>query len=228
MAAGSAVHDAGLPAPRVDGLEQVDGRTGIVMQRVDGPPMLDGLLARPWRLWRAPHLMADLHVTIHAARVPSLPSYRDELGRRIAHVPGLPDDHRQAALDALDALPDGEAVCHGDFHPGNILMTASGPVVIDWTGARCGHPLADVARTRLLLTVGVDPHAQPGLRLTVTDRLRGWFCRRYERRYCALTGTDPAAIDAWYLPLVAARLTEPIPEETDTVLALVAQLVAAR
>lgn len=27
---------------------------------------------------------------------------------------------------------DGAVVCHGDVHPGNVMMTADGPVLIDW------------------------------------------------------------------------------------------------
>jgi Ser/Thr protein kinase RdoA (MazF antagonist) len=26
----------------------------------------------------------------------------------------------------------GQVVCHGDVHPGNVLMTADGPVLLDW------------------------------------------------------------------------------------------------
>ncbi len=26
----------------------------------------------------------------------------------------------------------GQVVCHGDVHPGNVIMTADGPVLIDW------------------------------------------------------------------------------------------------
>jgi Phosphotransferase enzyme family len=34
-----------------------------------------------------------------------------------------------------------------DFHPENVLLSPSGPVVIDWTNARCGDPPLDVAMT---------------------------------------------------------------------------------
>ena len=41
----------------------------------------------------------------------------------------LPAGLRQALIAVLDELPEGSQLCHGDFHPGNILMTARGPVL---------------------------------------------------------------------------------------------------
>ncbi len=72
---------------------------------------------------------------------------------------------------------------HGDFHPNNILYTASGPVVIDWSFASSGDPLLDVART-LALPVIAEALMRPlGL-------LRGLVDKRLEtflsglRRHC--------------------------------------------
>src|ERR1043165_1595103 len=55
-----AAREAGVAAPEVFGLESVDGRTGIVMERVDG---LDGLTAldrQPWRVWTIGHQVGRL------------------------------------------------------------------------------------------------------------------------------------------------------------------------
>ncbi len=40
----------------------------------------------------------------------------------------------EAAIERWPNWTDdkGSAVCHGDVHPGNIIMTAAGPVLIDW------------------------------------------------------------------------------------------------
>ena len=35
----------------------------------------------------------------------------------------------------LDTLPDGQRFCHGDYHPGNVILTKAGPIVIDWMTA---------------------------------------------------------------------------------------------
>ena len=40
----------------------------------------------------------------------------------------------------LHEIPfEGERLIHLDFHPDNVLLSASGPVVIDWANARAGN-----------------------------------------------------------------------------------------
>jgi aminoglycoside phosphotransferase (APT) family kinase protein len=72
------------------------------------------------------------------------------LAARIAGA-GLPPPLREHAVRVLDALPDGDRLCHGDYHPGNVLVAADRVGVIDWANAACGVPEADHARTVLLL-----------------------------------------------------------------------------
>lgn len=56
----------------------------------------------------------------------------------------------------------GDRLLHLDLHPENVVLTASGPVVIDWCNAADGPPGLDVAMTALILAqvaVGSDPRA---------------------------------------------------------------------
>ncbi len=57
-----------------------------------------------------------------------------------------------AALhDELHEIPfEDAALLHLDLHPDNVLLAASGPVVIDWTNARAGEPMLDVALSWLI------------------------------------------------------------------------------
>jgi tRNA A-37 threonylcarbamoyl transferase component Bud32 len=48
--------------------------------------------------------------------------------------------------DLLHAIPyEGATLLHLDLHPENVLLSRSGPVVIDWTNARAGEPALDLA-----------------------------------------------------------------------------------
>jgi tRNA A-37 threonylcarbamoyl transferase component Bud32 len=71
-------------------------------------------------------------------------------------------------LDRLHTVPargttPGDRLLHLDLHPENVVLTASGPVVIDWCNAADGPPGLDVAMTALILAqvaVGSDPRAE--------------------------------------------------------------------
>lgn len=69
------------------------------------------------------------------------------------HVRTLADLHHR-----LHTVPfDGGSLIHFDLHPDNVLLSPSGPVVIDWTNARGGSAAADVAMTWLILETSAGP-----------------------------------------------------------------------
>lgn len=195
-------HEAGLPVPAVEGVTTVEGRPGIVLERVDGRTLLEDLDPRPWRLASGARLLADLHARVHVCRAPNLTSLRERLRRRIERAPDVSTAVRQRALDVLESLPDGDRLLHGDLHPGNVLLGERGPVVIDWLDASVGHPAADVARTNLL--VGF---ADGG---PVVRALAAAFERLYRRAYRRKRPVASSLVRRWELPVAVARLTEDV------------------
>ena len=59
-------HEAGLTVPRLTGLAQVDGRSGLVFERIAGPTMLEILGLRPWSIASLGRTFAELHAAIHS------------------------------------------------------------------------------------------------------------------------------------------------------------------
>jgi len=204
------VYEARLPAPAIEGVVEAEGRRGIVFERVEGPSMLAEWKSKPWVLVRSARQLAELHVAIHALSVPELPPYRERLEGSIRAAQALPAHLKEAALSALARLPDGDALCHGDFHPDNVIMTSRGPVIIDWMTAVRGNSLADVARTSLLLRMGALP---PGTRgVWIIEAGRRLYHAIYLRRYLQLRPASREDIAAWQMPVAAARLVENVPE----------------
>jgi len=214
-----AVHKAGLPVPAVEGMMEVEGRLGIVFERIDGPSMLGLLTSKPWKLFRRARTLAELHAGMHSREVPELPSQRRGLERDIQRAGALPTPTKEVVLKVLGQLPEGSAVCHGDFHPDNIIMSSRGPIIIDWMAAKQGNPLADVARTCLLLRLGEPLPGTP--RRWLINWVRGLFHSIYLRAYLQLRPASRQQIAAWQLPVAAARLNENIPGEEDQLLALI-------
>jgi len=212
---------AGLPAPAaIDPLIEVDGRHGIVYMRVDGPTMLALLANEPQRLEELAGQFGALHAQMHRHTCRELPGQHAALERAIANAPALPDHLRERALQHLARLPDGAAICHGDFHPDNIVMTAQGPVIIDWMTATCGNPAADVGRTTLLFRTADAPERNP-VRAATLEEVRHRFYAVYRRVYKERLPLSAAEIEAWLPVLAAARLAERIPEEEERLLRIV-------
>jgi Ser/Thr protein kinase RdoA (MazF antagonist) len=212
-AATAAVVAAGGRAPHPFGLVSVGERPGLVLERVDGPDLVTTMGRRPWTVRTAGGLMGRTHAALHEVAAPAtLPATRASLERRIRGA-GAPAGWQEAGLRRLDALPDGDRLCHNDFHPQNVLLTAQGPIVIDWPAATRGEPAADVARTVLLLTVGAPlPSAPLRVRLlapVVLGALRGSYLAAYR----SARPLPDATLRAWLLPVAIARLGEAIPGE---------------
>jgi len=143
----------GYPVPEVHELRS--GGAEIVMERIDGPIMMDAMLKRLWALPSAAATLADLHDRLHA--IPALDSMRQ--------VPG-----------------GGTQLVHLDLHPLNVIVHPErGPVVIDWANAARGDDLFDVGVTYVLLTCPRVPG--PFWLRAMAKPIRTVFARAFERHY---------------------------------------------
>jgi len=203
------VFEAGLPVAAVHGIVEVEERYRIVFNRVDGPLMMEELITKPGELTHLIRWFAEIHAKMHTITVPGLPSQRQACANAIQSAPRLSKKERDAALSALTRLPDGNKLCHSDYHPGNILMSSRGPVVIDWVDATEGNPHADVARTLLLTQVAEPDLIQDvELRKAIRNLIQSFPLDVYFKRYREFQPLSQKQLDAWQLPLAAARLSE--------------------
>jgi aminoglycoside phosphotransferase (APT) family kinase protein len=221
IAVGRVMTTLPIPTPKLIDTTEIDGRPGIIYERVSGPSMLKLATSKPWLLFRMARQLAELHTEIHKEQGTGLPSLRASLTTTIQHVEDLPPDLKASVLHLLEGLPDGTALCHFDFHPDQVLITAKGPVILDWMTARQGHPLADVARTSIILKVSQVPGAGR-LQRAIVDLWRRLFYNAYITRYLELhPGVSMAEIETWMIPVAAGRLMEKIPGEQKVLLAYI-------
>jgi Ser/Thr protein kinase RdoA (MazF antagonist) len=214
-----AAASVGAPVPEVFERVEVDGRPGLVLARLPDRSLLLEIGERPWRVWSISRTLGLLHARIHAAVAPdSLPSVHERLEERLGSTL-VPSGVRKRALARLDALPRGDCLCHGDFHPGNVLVApGGGAVAIDWTGASRGDPAADVARSFAIIRHGaVTPDATRALAAMARVGRRVLW-RGYARAY----GIDGGALQRWLPVVAAARLAEDIDGERARLLELAA------
>ncbi|NIP35974.1 MAG: phosphotransferase [Thermoplasmata archaeon] len=203
--------DHGMPVPEPHELVTVKARDGIVLDMVEGPSMQE-------RLDRRPHprmdvvtgqagRLADIHATIHDLTIPRLPSQRRRMVDGINRATSLDDRLRDRVLAILEDLPDGDAVCHGDLHPRNVIMSPFANAIIDWQMASKGNPHADVARSLLVMEAGGEWDS------VRVRELRRTFRSSYLHKYCFAAMTWPEEVYLWRAPVAAARLGEGFPGE---------------
>lgn len=219
-----AVQATGFACPQVYERVEVEGRPGIVYQRIEGRPLLADFQKAPWRFPALARRLARVQADMHTRAPQGLPDMHDKLRRRIEGLDGATEAQRAGLLARLESLPRGDRLLHGDFHLENVYETANGPLILDWVDAACGHPLADVARSTLLLGHSyVDP-ATPGYALI--QLLRRLFVRVYLQEYFRHSPQRPADLRPWYAPVFAARLREDIPGEVETLAPLIERELA--
>jgi aminoglycoside phosphotransferase (APT) family kinase protein len=208
-------------APRLLDVVDRDGRPGLVLERLGGSDMLGLLPRQPWRVLALARALAQTHLAIHEVQAPEgLPDLRQVLAARIDDVAVLPAPLRALAFRVLDGLPSGDRLCHGDFHPGNVLVAADRVGVIDWANAARGVPEADHARTLLLLR-WADP--LPGTPLITRGLMaagRSVFAHQYARTYGGSRYRLPQ-VDSWLTVHAAARLAEGIEVERATLIGVI-------
>jgi len=144
-----AIRNMDFAKPKVYELITYENRNGIIYDRVDGESLLDWVI-RTGDLHECATCMAKVHKAIIENKVSNLPNYKDFLRNQIQKT-SLTLDKQQEVLHMLDKLPDGNTLCHGDFHPGNIIISGEEAFVIDFMNICSGNYLYDVARTVFLV-----------------------------------------------------------------------------
>ncbi|MDY7088898.1 MAG: aminoglycoside phosphotransferase family protein [Actinomycetota bacterium] len=140
----------GFPVPRVFAVEGPD----LILERLQGPTMATMLLDGSMSIHDGAAILAELLGQLHA--LPSLAGDVRPVAHPDQHPPPSPATDVRTAVH-LDPNPppspatDVRSVVHLDLHPENVVVTAGGPVVIDWRNARDGVADLDTAFTALIL-----------------------------------------------------------------------------
>jgi aminoglycoside phosphotransferase (APT) family kinase protein len=144
---------AGTPVhvPGVYEFLTVEGRPAAVVERIAGESMMDHIQRHPFEMRREAESLASLHLELakYGAVLGLRPS-KERARYLVNRAEALEPDLREFVLGLLESLPEGSELCHGDFHPGNIIKADGRNYVIDWFGAYKGDIISDAAHTYLL------------------------------------------------------------------------------
>jgi aminoglycoside phosphotransferase (APT) family kinase protein len=181
--------------------------------------MLQDMNARPWMLFKHARSLAEAQVQIHQKSIAGLSTYKECLNNDIRNASHVSEDWRIKISSMLEALPEGQNLCHSDYHAGNVILTERGPVIIDWMTACAGRPWADVARSSLILGIAAKAasrQVRPIVRLAV-----GLYLYSYLDRYRRMLPDPGNELGQWRPVIAAARLNEDIVPEREALIKIV-------
>jgi len=135
--------------PEVFELVEVDGRPGYTMAYIDGRTLgydetitpalvVDTLCTVAKKLCAVPLSVIDESIRERAIK------WIKDRGSPVEGAAGM-------ALELLSQVPEDRGLCHGDFHPGNILISDNDTYVIDWNGAGSASLECDVAKSVVVM-----------------------------------------------------------------------------
>lgn len=194
--------ETALNVPALQEVCMIDGKWAIVTQYIEGKTLAKMMEEQPERREELMARFVELQLEMHRQRSPLMPRLRDKMHRKIS----------QTCLDAttrydlnmrLEAMPDHNKLCHGDFNPTNIIITPDDvPYILDWSHATQGNASADAARTYLLFWLAGEKE----------------MASEYMQLFCSRSDTPRQYVQKW-LPIVAAsQSVKGKPEERELLL----------
>ena len=197
------VEETGLRIPKLIEVTKVDGKWAIVTEFIPGKTLEALIKEHPEKLDEYLNLFVDLQLETHSKRAPMLNKLKDKMNRKISQS-SLDATTRYELHTRLEGMPKHVKVCHGDFNPSNIIISAEDgkPYILDWSHATQGNASADVARTYLLFCLAG--------KTDLADQYLSLFCKKSD--------TAKQYVQRW-LPIVAAsQSVKGTPEEREFLL----------
>lgn len=181
------IEETGLNVPQVLEVTKLDGKWAIITTFIEGKTLAALMEEHPEKQEEYLRMFVDLQLHMHRQTAPDLNKLKDKMHRKILQA-DLDPHCRYELHTRLEAMPKHNKVCHGDFNPSNIIVTADGtPFILDWSHATQGNASADAARTYLLFCLaGKQDTAEQYLTL-----------------FCQKSGTAMRYVQQW-MPIVAA------------------------
>lgn len=181
------VEETGLNIPRIREVITIDGKWAIVSDYIQGKTLAHLMEENKEQYDEYLALFVSLQMKMHSMQVPLLVKLKDKMARCILQA-DLDATTRYDLHTRLESMPKHNKLCHGDFNPGNIVITEDQtPFILDWSHATQGNASADVARTYLLFCLKGDQQTAD----------------RYLDLFCQMSGAEKRYVQKW-LPLVAA------------------------
>lgn len=181
------IEETGINMPKIRAVNMIDGKWAIVTDYIDGETLASLMEQNPDKEDEYLELFVDTQIAIQNKECHALQKIHDKMNRKISES-DIDATTRYELHTRLNGMKKHKKVCHGDYNPSNVIITADGtPFVLDWAHATQGNASEDVARTYLLFTLDGKKE----------------LAEKYIRLFCKKSDTALQYVQSW-LPIVAA------------------------
>jgi tRNA A-37 threonylcarbamoyl transferase component Bud32 len=197
--------ETSLKVPRLIEVTKIKDKWAIVSECIDGTTLAQ--LMEKDKDNEQKHLehlqrFVDIQIEMHKCTSTRLPLLAEKLERKIK-ASGLDATTRYELSGKLANMPKHIKLCHGDFNPSNIIITAKNEAyIIDWSHAAQGNASADAAQTYMLFWLTGN--------ITLADK--------YLALFCAKSDTAKQYVEKWLAIVAASRLPKAKAEEKEFLL----------
>jgi uncharacterized protein (TIGR02172 family) len=202
-----------LPVPQPFEIVSDNNRKGIIFQYIKGNTMLKKFSEEPLKIQKNARIFAKIQKSINEISAENISQHKIFLEKNIINNKSLENNLKEKILKHLYNLNDDKKLCHGDYHPDNLIVSDKQIFVIDWLNSVSGNPASDVARTTLLIKFGSLPEGTSKISGFIINKIRNIFYNTYIKEYLNNSLITKSDINKWLLPNSVARLNENIPAE---------------
>lgn len=189
-----------LNIPKLVEVKKIGSRWALISEYIEGKTISQLMKEDPDNFDRYLNLFVDVQLTILSNSVPMLNRIKEKFTRKLQNATNIEENTKYELLERLNGMKNHTKLCHGDYHPSNVIVRNDGVVyVIDWAHVTQGNASADAARTYLLFSI--DNQEQ--------------LAEKYLNIFSQKSGISKSNIQRW-IPIVAAtQMTKQIEEEQD-------------
>ncbi len=172
----------GVPSAIPFELVTVGDEPGMIYELVDAKTLGSVVHNSPEKLREYAIQMSDLLKKLHCTEIEkdTMPDARLTL-RLWADIAANSNyfgkDDMQRVYDLIDSIPLCNTFIHGDFHPGNIMVSDGELILIDMGDASVGHPVIDLLGTYQLMSLTPKKNPNVAMRylgMTTEEAVRMW------------------------------------------------------
>ena len=200
--------------PKIYEYGLVDEKQAEIMERIHGRDMLEQFVRNPLQLKKNALAFSKLHQKIlHIEEPCNLATLDERFKWFVTQKDILEPEVMKFVQDLFEKLPKGNAICHSDFHPGNILLQDGMPYIIDMAHAYIGNRISDIAHTYLILSYVPNIPGQGAIKLGIIKHFGKKLAKYYFAAIKEEFQFDLSEFSKWTVIMASLRICYGLPSE---------------